>query len=85
MQGIDVLMKVAATLETINPSDRFCPLCRSLLCVIRPFIEKDLKSRGFDQDVIDAVYESRVASGDLANPPHSVLEEVVRLQAEDFG
>lgn len=85
VQGVDVLMNVAIALERVNPHDRFCPFCRSLLCVVRPLIEKDLKSRGFDKDDIDAVYQARISSRDVADPPRSVLEEIVRLQSERTG
>lgn len=75
MQGVYVLMRVAITLEQIDPKDRYRPFCRSLLRLIKPLIEKDLAGRGFDQEIVDAGYQVRTTSGYVADPPASALDE----------
>lgn len=82
MQGVDALTNAASALEKVSPGDRYQPFCYSLLRLIRPFIERDLKSRGFDQELIDTVYQAAVSSGDLTQPWRSVLEELPRKRCD---
>ena len=82
MNGVDALMTAATALASIDPEDRFCPFCRSLLAVIEPLVKKELIARDFDQEPIDVVYKDRVSPHKGTRLPHSLLEEMVGLQSE---
>lgn len=40
MTGEQVLREFAERIEAINPGDRFCPLCRALLGIIKLGLER---------------------------------------------